>query len=82
MDDLTTKQIKKEDYLSQIVNQYDLSRTGKEESESSHTKKTNLERMQELQKQKKESLLDKFKEVDNKIEIDTEPTKKRSFRER
>lgn len=69
MDDLSsTKQIKKEDYLKEILNKYDSTRTGTDESESSHTKKTNL--------------LDKFKEVDNKIEIDTEPTKKRSFKER
>ena len=76
-DDLTTKQIKKEDYLSQIVNQYDSTRTGTEESESSHTKKTNLERMQELI-QKKSSLLDKFKEVD-KVQEQEAPVKKQSF---
>lgn len=69
MDDLTTKQIKKEDYLSQIVNQYDSLGTGKEESEALTTKKTNL--------------LDRFVEVDNKQqELETPEVKKRSFRER
>lgn len=83
MDDLSsTKQIKKEDYLSQIVNQYDSLGTGKEESEALTIKKTNLERMQELQKQKKESLLDKFKEVDKIQEQEAPEVKKRSFRER
>ena len=79
MDDLTTKQIKKEDYLSQIVNQYDSLGTGKEESESSHTKKTNLERIKEIQK--KNSLLDKFKEVDKQQEqeLQAPEVKKRNY---
>jgi len=88
MDDLSsTKQIKKEDYLKEIVNQYDSTRTGKEESEALTTKKTNLELNLERikEKQKKESLLDKFKEVDNKQqeqELQAPEVKKRSFRER
>lgn len=78
IDDLSsTKQIKKEDYLTQIVNQYDSSRTGKEESESSHTKKTmNVTKLAERQNER--SLLDKFAEVDKKAELEqSTPTKKR-----
>lgn len=88
MDDLSsTKQINKKDYLSQIVNQYDSSRTGTDKSEALTTKKTNLELNLERikEKQKKESLLDKFKEVDNKQqeqELQAPEVKKRSFRER
>ena len=62
-----------------------MSRTGKEESESSHTKKTNLELNLERikEKQKKSSLLDKFAEVDTKQqELETPEVKKRSFKER
>ena len=76
IDDLTTK---KEDYLKNIVNQYDSTGTGTDESESSQTKKTNLERMQELINQK--SLLDKFSEVD-KVQEQEAPVKKKSYRER
>lgn len=69
-DDLTTKQIKKEDYLSQIVNQYD-------------SKKPNLAKAQERINERKRDLLEKFGEVENKIENQVEqvdePTKKRSF---
>ena len=75
IDDLTTK---KEDYLKNIVNQYDSTGTGTDESESSQTKKTNLERMQELQKQKRDSLFNKLQEVDNKQEQEA-PVKKQSF---
>jgi chromosome segregation ATPase len=86
MDDLSSpKQIKKEDYLKDIVNQYDSTGTGKDKSEALTTKKTNLELNLERikEKQKKESLLDKFKEVDNKQqELETPEVKKRSFRER
>ena len=78
IDDLTTK---KEDYLKNIVNQYDSTGTGTDESESSQTKKTNLERMQELQKQKRDSLFNKLQEVDNKQEQEA-PVKKKSYRER
>lgn len=86
IDDLSSpKQIKKEDYLKDIVNQYDSTGTGKDKSEALTTKKTNLELNLERikEKQKKESLLDKFKEVDNKQqELETPEVKKRSFRER
>ena len=71
-DDLTTKQIKKEDYLSQIVNQYD-----------SKKPNLNLVKAQERQmpsNERKRDLLDKFQEVENKIENQVdEPTKKRSY---
>ena len=81
-DDLSsTKQIKKEDYLKDIVNQYDSTGTGREESESSHTKKTmNVTKLAERQNERK-SLLDKFAEVDNKVELEQSneaPVKKRS----
>lgn len=73
-DDLTTKQIKKEDYLKEILNKYDSTGTGREESESSHTKKTmNV-------KNERKSLLDKFAEVDNKQqELETPEAKKRNY---
>ncbi len=69
-DDLTTKQIKKEDYLKDIVNQYD-------------SKKPNLAKAQERINERKRDLLEKFGEVENKIENQVEqvdePTKKRSY---
>lgn len=84
MDDLSsTKQINKKDYLSQIVNQYDSSRTGTDKSEALTIKKTNLELLQEKQNKNRRSLLDKFAEVENKQqELETPEVKKRSFRER
>ena len=84
MDDLssTTKQLKKEDYLKDIVKQYDSTRTGTEESEALTTKKTNLElNLERLQERKNKSLLDKFAEVD-KVQEQEAPVKKRSYRER
>lgn len=70
IDDLSSTKIKKEDYLTQIVNQYDSTGTGREESESSHTKKTmNVTKLAERQNERK-SLLDKFAEVDNKVELE------------
>ncbi len=73
MDDLSsTKQIKKEDYLKEILNQYD-----------SKKPNLNLVKAQERQmpsNERKRDLLDKFQEVENKIENQVdEPTKKRSY---
>lgn len=68
-DDLSsTKQIKKEDYLKEILNKYD-------------SKKPNLNLVKAQERQERKSLLDKFQEVENKVEIENqvdEPTKKRS----
>ena len=70
---------KGEQFLQGLIDKHSQARTGTDESESSHTKKTNLERLQE--KQKKSSLLDKFAEVD-KVQEQEAPVKKRSYRER
>ena len=80
IDDLSSTKIKKEDYLKDIVNQYDSTGTGREESESSHTKKTmNVTKLAERQNERK-SLLDKFAEVDNKQqELETPEAKKRNY---
>ena len=70
-DDLTTKQIKKEDYLSQIVNQYD-----------SKKPNLNLVKAQERQmpsNERKRDLLDKFKEVDKVQEQEAPEAKKRNY---
>lgn len=63
-DDLSST--KKEDYLKEIVNQYD-------------SKKPNFEKLKEIQK--KNSLSSKLQEVDKQQELEA-PVKKRSFRER
>lgn len=78
-DDLTTKQIKKEDYLTEILNKYDSTRTGTDESESSHPKKTNLDKLIERQNERKRDLLDKFQEVEKQQQEQEAPVKKQSF---
>lgn len=68
MDDLSsTKQIKKEDYLKEILNKYD-------------SKKPNLNLVKAQERQERKSLLDKFQEVENKQqELETPEAKKRNY---
>lgn len=68
-DDLTTKQIKKEDYLSQIVNQYDSSRTGTDKSEALNLQKTEVKEvdLSRFKASQNRSFLDKLNAIDEKI---------------
>ena len=79
IDDLSSTKIKKEDYLKDIVNQYDSTGTGTDESESSHPKKTNLDKLIERQNERKRDLLDKFQEVEKQQQEQEAPVKKQSF---
>ena len=70
MDDLSsTKQINKKDYLSQIVNQYDSSRTGTDKSEALNINKTEVKEvdLSRFKASQNRSFLDKLNAIDEKI---------------
>ena len=85
MDDLSsTKQINKKDYLSQIVNQYDSSRTGTDKSEALNINKTEVKEvdLSRFKSSQNRSLLDKLNAIDEQINDNTTKTNTRRGRDR
>lgn len=75
----STKQIKKENILDQIIEKYDKARTGKDESEALNLQKTEVKEvdLSRFEERQNKSLLDKLNAIDEKVNTNTKTNARR-----